>query len=112
MPLKAFVKKCSFFAEKMRFIDQVVNFGSYFEKSNKGFQIDLLFGRSDRTITMCEIKYCDQEILPSIIREMERKAALFPLPKGYALETGTYLKVWFIKSPERKWGLSPRYFDP
>ena len=59
--------------------------GTYFNKSSSaespGYQIDLLFERDDRVITVCEVKYTQAPVDVSIIEEVERKLALFK-PKG------------------------------
>ena len=51
-------------------------FGSWFKKADQatGAQIDLLFKRADRTITMCEVKYT-QQLDNSIGSEFEHKEA-------------------------------------
>ncbi len=46
-------------------------------------------GRSyelDSLHKLCEIKYYDKEIEPSIITEVEKKCALLTIPRGYTLE--------------------------
>ncbi len=73
-------------AEKLNFADQVVSFGPYFKRGDQAFQADLVYMRKDRTITLCEIKYHEKEIDPSIIVEVERKCDLIKLPRGYTLE--------------------------
>jgi AAA+ ATPase superfamily predicted ATPase len=56
--------------------------GAFFNKSTKesesGFQLDLVFDRDDKVVTLCEIKYTQAKIGTSIIEEFERKLALFP----------------------------------
>ena len=59
----------------------------YFSKNDRHFQIDLLYKRSDKVITLCEIKYHSKPITTAIIPEIERKRSLLTLPKGYSLET-------------------------
>ena len=50
--------------------------GPYFEKPKKdeqGVQIDLLFARADRVITLCEMKYTLSPVGKNIIGDVERK---------------------------------------
>ncbi len=55
---------------------------SYFsratQKNNPGFQIDLLFDRDDKVITICEIKYSKNKISAKVIDEFASKLELFP----------------------------------
>ncbi|MBF0361563.1 MAG: AAA family ATPase [Oligoflexia bacterium] len=54
-------------------------FGPYFRTKNKtkeaknGLQIDLLFDRADKVITLCEIKYTSTPIGIDVIKDVERK---------------------------------------
>ncbi len=73
-------------AEKMGFSDYVMSWGPYFHKGDPGFQIDLLFLRSDHVITLCEIKYTNQAIPINVVHDVERKCNLIKLPRGYMLE--------------------------
>ncbi len=70
----------------MGFAEDVLLASPYFRKEDKGFQIDLLYRRADRVITLCEIKHRNSEIKTSVIPEVERKCALLSLPRGYTLE--------------------------
>ncbi len=51
------------------------------QKSDPGFQFDLIFDRDDRVITLCEMKYAQAKIGTGVIEEFERKLELFPNPK-------------------------------
>jgi uncharacterized protein len=73
-------------ANAMGFGDRVVSFGPLFMRGKDGYQIDLLFERADRIITLCEIKYYNKAIGSEIIPEILRKAALFKVPRGSTLE--------------------------
>lgn len=73
-------------AEKMGFANKIKNFGPAFSRSSSGFQIDLLYLRSDKTLTLCEIKYYNKEISTKIVKEVEMKASLLTIPKGFTLE--------------------------
>ncbi|MEA1969052.1 MAG: DUF234 domain-containing protein [Thermodesulfobacteriota bacterium] len=78
-----FCLKHSFYmAEKMGFADQIISFGPYFSREEQKFQIDLIFMRVDKVITVCEVKYYSKEISTSIIQEMERKISLLKERKG------------------------------
>ena len=56
--------------------------GSYFsrktDEEEPGFQIDLLFDREDKVLTICEIKYSQTSISSKVIQEFERKLQLLP----------------------------------
>ena len=64
--------------------------GSYFSTRRaevpKGFQIDLLFERADRVMTICGIKYTGAKTDSSVIEECEEKIRYLPNPKGYSIE--------------------------
>jgi AAA+ ATPase superfamily predicted ATPase len=60
--------------------------GAFFNRSTQkespNFQIDLLFERMDKVITVCEIKYLKAPASKKLIAEFEKKIALFsPGPK-------------------------------
>jgi uncharacterized protein len=46
------------------------------EKAKSGFQIDLLFQRRDRVLTICEIKYQKAPVQSRVVGEVEEKIAL------------------------------------
>ena len=73
-------------AEKMGFANKVKNFGPAFSRASNGFQIDLLYLRSDKILTLCEIKYYNKEISTKIVKEVELKASLLKVPTGFTLE--------------------------
>ncbi|MBL4794137.1 MAG: AAA family ATPase [Pseudomonadales bacterium] len=76
-------------ARLMGFNEELISAAPYFEKhtlSASGFQIDLLFERADKTITLCEVKYRNQPLDASIIAEVEAKASKIHVPRGYTLE--------------------------
>ena len=56
--------------------------GTYFSRKTSvqhpGFQIDLLFDRDDKVLTICEIKYSQVPISSHVIEEFERKLQAFP----------------------------------
>ena len=71
----------------MGFGRKVLTFGSYFEKKSEGFQIDLLYKRTDKIIVVCEIKYHSREISKKVLMEVDRKVALLSIPRGYSVQT-------------------------
>ena len=79
-------KNSNWLAEKMGFADQVKNTCPLFVREKKGFQIDLIFERFDNTITVCEIKYLNDQITPKIIPEFEKKLSLLAVKKGITIE--------------------------
>jgi hypothetical protein len=51
------------------------------DKANPGYQLDLIFDRADKTLTVCEIKFSDKPATVSIGRAFRRKLELFD-PEG------------------------------
>ena len=95
-------------AEKLGF--GAVNFdsGPWFTRGGvaEGAQIDLVFFRADRVITLCEIKFQDSPIGKAVIDEVERKRAIFPNPKRQTIE-----KVLITASPATDDLRRERYFN-
>lgn len=81
------VNNAMFLAKIMGFEDRVKQWGPYFQRGDEGFQIDLIYVRSDRVITLCEIKYHDKKITTAVVNEVKNKCSLIVLPHGYTLET-------------------------
>jgi uncharacterized protein len=81
------IKHAAIIARTLGFSDQVIGAAPYFGMGDQNFQIDLLFHRSDRVFTLCEIKYYNSPVGTSVIPEINKKCSLFPLPKDYTLET-------------------------
>jgi AAA+ ATPase superfamily predicted ATPase len=55
--------------------------GGFFNRQtcnqDKGFQLDLVFDRADRVLTVCEIKYLQSVATRGIVADFERKLELF-----------------------------------
>ncbi len=64
-------------AEAMEFSDYFLYAAPYFKKAAKGYQIDLLFERSDNVIVIAEVKYSKRPISTQVVPEVERKVSLF-----------------------------------
>ncbi len=62
--------------------------GAYFTRNHPDInsQIDLLFDRKDRTITICEIKYQQAPITKSVIVDFERKIESLNLKKSQTIQ--------------------------
>ncbi len=60
--------------------------GSFYNRATNSvdpnFQIDLLFDRDDKVITICEIKYLQNKVGSEVIDEFSKKLDLFPNPKN------------------------------
>lgn len=80
------MKNAIYLAELMGFGDQVLEWGPVFQRSDDKFQVDLLYVRLDKVITLCELKLRAELINVSIVQEVERKCSLISVPKGYTLE--------------------------
>lgn len=76
------------------------------DKTDKGYQIDLIFERADHVLTICEIKYLQGKASKSIIDEFEKKLALFPNPKNKTIH-----KVLICPSGADDSLLGASYFD-
>lgn len=84
--------------------------GSYFsrqtQKTDPGFQVDLLFDRDDKVISICEIKYSQNRISTNVINEFAEKIALFPNPKEKTIQ-----RVLITNQSADKRLLEQAYFD-
>ncbi len=80
------LKHAGLLAFVMDFADDILLASPYFKKNDERFQIDLLYKRADRVITVCEIIHQNIKIGTHMIPEMQRKCALLKVPRGYALE--------------------------
>ena len=76
------IKNHTLIAKLLGFSAVNYTYGPYFDRStiasDKAFQIDLLYQRTDKVITMCEIKYINRPVTKSIIEEFDRKLEHFP----------------------------------
>lgn len=73
-------------ARRMGFRDDVLLAAPHFGKGDQKFQVDLLYRRADRVVTVCEIKYRNKPVTREIIPEMDRKCRLLDIPTGYTME--------------------------
>lgn len=80
------LKNAYYLAILMGFSDYVLQWGPYFHRGDDHFQIDLIYLRNDKVITLCEIKFHDKPISVSVVAEVERKCKLLELRRGYTLE--------------------------
>ena len=64
--------------------------GSYFSRKidleEPGFQIDLLFERDDKVMTICEIKYSQTATSVKVIDEFEKKLQFLPNSKNKTIQ--------------------------
>ncbi|MBI1870764.1 MAG: hypothetical protein HYS07_06200, partial [Chlamydiae bacterium] len=56
------------------------------DELNPGYQIDLLFDRDDKVLTVCEIKYTEAAVGTEVINEMDRKLELLLNPKKKSIQ--------------------------
>jgi len=80
------MKNALYMAKLMGFSEEVLHWGPLFHKDDQRFQIDLVFVRKDKVLTVCELKYLSEPITTAIVSEMERKCSLISVPHGYTLE--------------------------
>lgn len=61
--------------------------GPYFSKATPAtFQVDLLFSRADKVLTICEVKYTKAPVSKSVIKDFERKMELLSIPSSYSVQ--------------------------
>lgn len=94
-------------AEKFGFGAVRYDAGSWYSPGNadRKTQIDLMYIRADRVITVCEIKYSQKSPGKELIREMQRKIELYPNRKGFTIE-----KVLICLTPPSKDLINEGYF--
>ncbi|NIM17813.1 MAG: hypothetical protein GTO45_38040 [Candidatus Aminicenantes bacterium] len=80
------LKHSGYLAEIMGFKDEMLLASPYFKRGEPGFQVDLVYKRTDKVIAACEIKYSNERISKKIIPEMEKKCTSLEIPRGYTLE--------------------------
>ena len=78
------INNAMYFAEKMGFSERVKSYGPYYGKKEK-VQVDLIYARSDKTITLCEMKFHTRPISTEIIPEINRKIEKLPLKPSESL---------------------------
>ena len=81
------LKNAAWLAEILGFKDEVLLASPYFKRGDKKFQIDLIYLRADKVITICEIKHYSKEVSSKIIVDMQQKLKQLPVPKGHSIET-------------------------
>ena len=79
------VKHAALLSKVMGFEDEVLIASPYFKRDSRQFQVDLVYKRMDRVITVCEIKHNNKRITSSIIPEMEARLKLLEIPPGYTV---------------------------
>jgi AAA+ ATPase superfamily predicted ATPase len=75
-----FTNNAMYFAKVMGFSESVESYGPYFNKG-QAVQVDLVYYRSDRTISVCEMKFKEGLVSTEIIPEMETKIKKLPITK-------------------------------
>lgn len=77
------LKNSAQIAELLGFSDVEYRVGPFYnrktEKIQKGYQLDLVFDRADRVISVCEIKYTDKPVGKEILAEFNSKIELMDL---------------------------------
>lgn len=80
------LKHAGYLAGIMGFKDELLLASPFFKREDPGFQLDLVYKRADKVIVACEIKYSNKPLTTKLIPEMEKKCAVFKIPRGYSLE--------------------------
>lgn len=76
------------------------------DKQDPGFQIDLVFDRADRVMTLCEIKYLQRKVGVEVIAEFEQKLLLMSISPKITLQ-----KVLISTEGPNDSLISRAYFD-
>ena len=74
-------------AKILGFADEVESFGPFFQRKDTRFQIDLIYKRFDKVVTVCELKFKENKIDTPVMGEMKRKLEQLKIPAGYSCET-------------------------
>ncbi len=80
-----FINNAMYFAEIMGFSETVESFGPYFNKG-EAVQVDLVYYRSDRTISICEMKFREGLVSTETIPEMNAKIKKLPVLKTQSIQ--------------------------
>lgn len=84
--------------------------GVYFSRKaaeyQKGYQVDLLFDRDDKVVTICELRYHKTELSASMVDSFAKK-----LDRIEGIEKKTIQKVVISNQPPSKALLQRAYFD-
>ena len=74
-------------AKYMGFSNVQYDVGPYFSKKTPvNFQIDLIFSRADKVLTICEIKYTKAPVSKKVIKEFEQKMESFVVPPRHSVQ--------------------------
>lgn len=80
------LKNALFIAEKLGFAEKVLSYGPLFKRGDEAFQCDLIYTRSDQTITICELKFTASPVTTKVIPEVKAKCQKLKLKRGVTLE--------------------------
>lgn len=74
-------------AQRLGFSAVLYEYGSWFRKGDlaTGAQVDLLFRRADRVLTLCEVKFA-QKVGTKVIKEVEQKVQALAAMGRYTVE--------------------------
>lgn len=97
-------------AEKLGFSGVKYKSGAFYNRktnqSEKGYQIDLLFDRTDHVLTICEIKYTQTKVGVKVIDDFERKLELFENKKNKTIQ-----KILISADGAQQAVIDRHYFD-
>ncbi len=80
------IQNAEVIAGHIGFSDKIDYFGPVFHRGSEGFQFDLVFYRTDKVVTFCEIKYNLKPLGPQVISDMETRMKKISVPRGYSIE--------------------------
>ena len=75
-------------AERLGFGAVRYTCGPWYRRASggSGAQIDLLFVRADRVMSVCELKFQDEKVGKGVIAEVEAKVQALPNPRRWTVE--------------------------
>ena len=93
--------------ERCGFEEEVLSFGPMRKKPRAGFQLDLIYFRTGKNITLCELKFSSTEISPTIISEVAQKISKLQVCyPNHSIQTALITTIGCSKSLH-----AAKYFD-
>ena len=80
-----FTNNALYFADRMGFADKVESYGPYYKKS-EGVQVDLIYYRSDKTLSVCEMKFQNDPVSTEVIPEFKNKIRKISLERNFSAQ--------------------------
>jgi hypothetical protein len=79
------VNNAIYFAELAGFADKVESYGS-FSSRDRSVQCDLIYKRTDETITVCEVKFQQEEVSVAVVPKFQEMLKKLPIKRGQSVQ--------------------------